>query len=443
MAFLKTFYLHRRFFAVAAVVVVLFIIAYTYAFFFIIAQIALIVTLALVFYDVFELYFSRGDFKATRLCAERFSNGDENKVQLVLENKFRIQVRIMIIDEVPFQFQRRDIDFMASLESLSTKTLEYQLRPVERGEYSFGVIRVFVNTAISLVTRRFDCGIPQKIRVYPSYLQIEKYELMAISNHLRDLGIKKMRKVGHNIEFEHIKEYVVGDDFRTINWKATARKSNLMVNLYQDEKSQNVYSLIDKGRVMKMPFRGLSLLDYAINSSLMVSNVAIKKEDNAGIMTFEKKFDGFLPAGKQRHQMHRILDFLYNQETTFGETDYSNLFVQLNKRLRKRSLLLLYTNFESVHSLERQLPYFKKFARSHVLVVIFFKNTELDDLINNNPDDTLGIYQKVIAGQFAFEKVQIVKTLRQYGIQSVLARPEELSIQVINKYIELKARQLV
>jgi uncharacterized protein (DUF58 family) len=326
---------------------------------------------------------------------------------------------------------------------MAIRMLEYHLRPVERGEYAFGVLRVFINTHLSMIVRRFDCDSPKQIKVYPSFLQIEKYELMAISNHLRDLGIKKIRKVGHNIEFEHIKDYVVGDDFRTINWNATARKNNLMVNVYQDEKSQNVYSLIDKGRVMRMPFRGMSLLDYAINSSLMVSNVAIKKEDNAGIMTFEKKFDTYLPAGKQRNQIALILDFLYNQETTFGETDYSSLFVQLNNKVRKRSLLLLYTNFESLHSLERQLPYFKKIARSHVLIVIFFENTELDDLVNKIPTTTAEIYEKVIAEQFVYEKVQIVKTLRRFGIHTVLARPEELSIQVINKYIELKARQLV
>jgi uncharacterized protein (DUF58 family) len=266
---------------------------------------------------------------------------------------------------------------------------------------------------------------------------------MAISNRLTDIGIKKVRKIGHNIEFEHIKEYVQGDDFRTINWKATARKSDLMVNLYQDEKSQNVYSLIDKGRLMRMPFEGLSLLDYAINSSLVFSNIAIKKEDKAGILTFEKSLDGYLPADKKRNQMHLILDFLYNQNTSFGETDYAALYVQLKHRLHKRSLLMLYTNFESIHSLDRQLPYLQKLAKGHLLVVIFFENTELGQLIGGKPKDTPGVYQKVIAEQFAFEKIQIVKTLRSRGIQSILTKPQELSVKVINKYIELKARQLI
>jgi uncharacterized protein (DUF58 family) len=317
------------------------------------------------------------------------------------------------------------------------------LRPVARGVYQFGIIRVFVSTGIGLVHRKFNCDQPKSVKVYPSFLQIRKYELMAISNRLTDIGIKKVRKIGHNIEFEHIKEYVQGDDFRTINWKATARKSDLMVNMYQDEKSQNVYSLIDKGRMMQMPFEGMSLLDYAINSSLVFSNIAIKKEDKAGVLTFEKSLDGYLPAEKNRNQMHLILDFLYNQSTAFGETDYSAVYVQLKHRLRKRSLLMLYTNFESIHSLGRQLPYLQKLAKGHLLVVIFFENTELSRLIHDKPKDTPGVYQKVIAEQFAFEKIQIVKTLRMYGIQTILTKPQELSVKVINKYIELKARQLI
>ena len=443
MNFVQSLYLNNRFFAAAGVVVWLFLMAYVYPVFFIIGQLVLLFVFALVIYDIYLLYTKGRSIVATRLCASRFSNGDDNKVQIVLENHFPFQISTNTIDEIPFQFQRRDVNFHANLKAGEHKILEYHLRPVKRGVYSFGLVRVFVKSPVALVKRRFDQGLEKEIEVYPSYLQLQKYELMAIHHHLSDLGIKKVRKIGHNIEFEHIKEYVVGDDFRTINWKATARKNELMVNLYQDEKSQQVYSLIDKGRMMQMPFDEMSLLDYAINSSLVLSNIAIKKDDKAGVITFEKGFDGFLPAGKRHDQMHLILNFLYNQSTTFGESDFSNLYIQLKHRLKRRSLLLLYTNFESIHSLDRQLPYFRKLSQSHLLVVIFFENTELETLINTKPEDTLGIYQKVIAEQFAHEKIQIVKTLLRHGIQAILTKPKDLSVKVINKYIELKARQLI
>lgn len=443
MNILKSLYLTQRFFITMAVIAVLFVLAYVFSFFFLLAQLVLIFAVAVFLYDLFLLYGTKKQALATRLCPNRLSNGDDNEVQIIAENQYDIPLNITIIDEIPFQFQRRDVLFKTELRPRESKVIRYQLRPVARGVYHFGIIRVFVSTGIGLVRRKFNCDQPKSVKVYPSFLQIRKYELMAISNRLTDIGIKKVRKIGHNIEFEHIKEYVQGDDFRTINWKATARKSDLMVNMYQDEKSQNVYSLIDKGRMMQMPFEGMSLLDYAINSSLVFSNIAIKKEDKAGVLTFEKSLDGYLPAEKNRNQMHLILDFLYNQSTAFGETDYSAVYVQLKHRLRKRSLLMLYTNFESIHSLGRQLPYLQKLAKGHLLVVIFFENTELSRLIHDKPKDTPGVYQKVIAEQFAFEKIQIVKTLRMYGIQTILTKPQELSVKVINKYIELKARQLI
>ncbi len=443
MKFLKSVYLSTRTFILAAAIAMLFVLAYVYPFFFPLAQLVLVFAVAILFYDLFLLYRGNSRVLASRQCAARFSNGDENEVEIILENRYSVEIRVNVIDEIPFQFQRRDVLFRAELKPNETKIIRYNLRPVKRGVYQFGTIRVFVSSSVGLATRRFDCDQPVEVKVYPSFLQIHRYELMAISNHLSELGIKKVRKIGHNIEFEHIKEYVKGDDFRTINWKATARKSNLMVNLYQDEKSQQVYSLIDKGRMMQMPFEGMTLLDYAINSSLIFSNIAIKKEDRAGIITFEKAFDGYLSADKKRGQLHLILDFLYNQTTTFAETDYSNMYVQLKHRIRKRSLLMLYTNFESIHSLDRQLPYLKKLARAHLLVVVFFENTELNKLINSTPNNTLDVYNKLIAEQFAHEKIRIVKTLNTYGIQAILTRPQELSVKVINKYIELKARQLI
>lgn len=443
MEALRSLYLNSRFLISAGVVIGLFILSYVFTVIFVVAQIILAIIISLIAYDIVLLYSPNRRVKATRLCANRFSNGDENKVQIILESTFPFEILLEVIDEIPHQFQRRDINFRAKLSLYSSKILEYKLRPVKRGIYEFGLIRVYVSTNINMVKRRLNCDVEKSVEVYPSFLQLQKYELMAISSNLSELGIKKVRKIGHNIEFEHIKEYVEGDDYRTINWKATARNNDLMVNLYQDEKSQNVYSLIDKGRMMQMPFEGLSLLDFAINSSLVLSNIAIKKDDKAGIMTFDKSQDGFLPSGKRRNQMQLILNFLYNQTTSFGETDYANLYIQVERRLRRRSLLLLYTNFESIHSLDRQLPYLQKLSRSHLLVVIFFENTELDEIVNKKPKNTLDIYQKVIAEKFAYEKVQIVKTLRRYGIQAILSKPQELSIHVINKYIELKARQMI
>lgn len=440
---LISLYLKKRFFYVGIALVILFALGFVWPFFLWLAQFVSLIFLITTLLEIFLLFRIRKGVSANRLCADRFSNGDENAVQLVINNHYRLRINLEIIDEIPFQFQRRDVLFKTSVEARKTVQVNYTLRPTERGEYSFGALNIFVLSPIGFAARRYSEAQNQEIEVYPSYLDLHKYELLAISNKLVDVGIKRIRKLAQNSEFEQIKDYVKGDDFRTINWKATARRGHLMVNMYQDERSQPVYSVIDKGRVMKMPFHGLSLLDYAINASLVISNVAVKKYDKAGLITFEKGIDTYLPASKRQIQMRLFQQALYKQNTNYLESDFSELFAFVKRRLNNRSLLILYTNFESKYAAERQLPYLRKLAHHHLLVVVFFENSELNELIDAKVYNKQEIYDKVIAEKFAMEKKEIVKMLQNYGIHSVLTEPEHLNINVINKYLELKSRNLI
>jgi uncharacterized protein (DUF58 family) len=281
------------------------------------------------------------------------------------------------------------------------------------------------------------------VPTYPSYIQLRKYDLIAFSNNLFQYGVKKIRRIGHTMEFEQIKEYVQGDDIRTLNWKATAKKNALMVNQFQDEKSQNIYMVIDKGRTMKMPFNGLSLLDYAINATLVLSNVILKKHDKAGMFSFSKKVDNRVVAEKRTSQMQKILENLYNVKTDFFESDYSRLYADVKKNINQRSLILLYTNFETLDGLYRQLPYLKGIAKNHLLVVVFFQNTELYKITLKKTETIQEVYDKVIAEKFIFEKKLIVNELKKYGIHSVLTQPEHLTLDTINKYLEIKARGIL
>jgi uncharacterized protein (DUF58 family) len=267
--------------------------------------------------------------------------------------------------------------------------------------------------------------------------------LLAISNRLNEYGIKKLRKIGQSIEFEQIKNYVAGDDFRTINWKASSRRNELMVNHYSDEKSQQVYSIIDKGRLMKMPFEGLSLLDYAINTSLVISNIAIKKDDKAGLITFNKNVESFVKADKKSIQMYKIQEALYNQKTTFQESDFEKMSINVRNRLSQRSLLIVYTNFESVLSMRRQQDYLASLTKNHVVVVVFFENTEVKKIYESESKTLEDVYIRTIADKFVLEKKQIVKELKQRGIYSILTSPKNLTVNTINKYLEFKSKGII
>jgi uncharacterized protein (DUF58 family) len=422
---------------------VLFVLSFIFPRGFAIVKLLVLLLVILTVLDTIILFAAKNGVKGTRVLPEKFSNGDENPVNLLIHNYYTFNVHATIIDEVPKQFQVRDFSILRKLEASSTSEIEYKLRPVERGEYHFGKLNIYVTSVFGLIARRFIADQNAMVPTYPSFMQLRKYDLIAISNNLHQYGIKKIRKIGHTMEFEQIKDYVLGDDLRTINWKATAKRNQLMVNQFQDEKSQPVYSIIDKGRVMKMPFDGLTLLDYAINASLVISNVALKKQDKAGILAFSKKVENIVVAERRTSQMNLILETLYNVSTDFYESDYSRLYADVKRNINQRSLMLLYTNFETLDSLHRQLPYLKGIAKSHLLVVIFFKNTELNTLITDKAETVQQAYDKVIAEKFAFEKRLIVNELQKYGIQSILTSPQDLTIDTINKYLEIKARGLL
>ena len=398
-------FLSRRFYIVLILLILLIAAGYLAAPLFHIGRWLLLAFVCVTIAEAVVLYHRHG-IEASRLCADRFSNGDENKVTLQVMNHYAFPVHVEVIDEAPVVFQRRDVYFRERIPSNEEQSISYTLRPVSRGIYSFGRIRVFVTTVLGLVQRRFTCGEPVEVKVYPSYLMLRQYELMAISNNLQETGIKRIRRVGNHTEFEQIKDYVQGDDYRTINWRATARRHQLMVNVYQDERSQQVYSVIDKGRVMQQAFRGMTLLDYAINASLVLSYVAIRKEDKAGLITFADTFDSFVPASRQSGHMQTMQEALYAQQTVFGETDQ-----QLNRR--------------------------------HRLLVVFFDDMELHDYISTPEENTESVFQHVIAEKFVYEKRLIVNLLRQYGILSLLTTPDQLTVQVINRYLEMKKQGLL
>ncbi|SHK44540.1 Uncharacterized conserved protein, DUF58 family, contains vWF domain [Maribacter aquivivus] len=439
----KNIFLQKRFFLVLTGIILCFLVSYIFEIISFIAKLLFYLFLALLIVDIILLFLSKGNIIADRIVPDKLSNGDENNIKIQVTNQYLFTSKVNIIDELPFQFQKRDFNFRNELNSGEQKFYMYNVRPVERGVYSFGNLNVFATSPIGFLAKKYTFNQDKEVPVYPSFLQLRKYELLAFSNRLMEFGIKKIRRIGHTMEFEQIKDYIQGDDIRNINWKATAKRGQLMVNQFQDEKSQPIYSIIDKGRVMKMPFNSLSLLDYAINATLVISSIALKKNDKAGMFAFSNKIENRVVAERRSSQMNLILETLYNLNTNFVESDFSRLYIDVKRNIPQRSLLLLYTNFETLDALHRQLPYLQAIAKQHLLVVIFFENTELVAYAKEKPNNTLEIYEQAIAEKFIYEKQLVVNELRKYGIQTILTKPEDLTINTINKYLEIKAKGLL
>ncbi len=436
------FFSRRLYIAVISIVVV-FILAFFYDPLLLMGKLLLLCLFIALFIDGIAVFISRQPLTAERRCADRFSNGDENAVNLVFNNHQPYKIIVLVIEEVPYQFQHVNHQFTVQLPPSASFITSYQVRPTERGEYRFGIINILLYSPLRLVIRHLRLGTEKTVAVYPSFVQMKRYQLMSVTSRVSEKGSRPLRKLGSSLEFEQIKEYVSGDDYRSINWQATARKNALMLNTFMDERSQQVVCIIDKGRNMKMSFAGMTLLDYAINSALVLSNLVMQKQDKAGLLTYGKKVDQFVRPDKQSNHIALLLEALYRQQTNFTDSDTEALYTAIRQHIRQRSLLILFTNFESRYGLERQLPFLKKIASYHALLVVFFENNGLTDL-QNTPAVTVGdVYEKVIAKKFIHEKRQMVKELQNAGIMALLTAPQKLTVNVINKYMEAKARQVV
>ncbi len=440
---MRNLYLTNRFFWLFGGLIALFALAFPVPALFPVAKAAFAVGVALVLADGFLLFGRRPNVLCVRELNLVFSLSDPNPVTLRLHNAGALRLRLSVVDELPVQFQRRDFAERLVMAPAEQSSIRYELRPLTRGAYHFGNINVFVATRLGLVERRVIFVQPQEVAVYPSIIQMKRYELRAMQHIAHETGIKKIRRIGHSYEFEQIKNYVQGDDYRSINWKASSRRAALMVNQYEDERSQQVYCIVDKSRVMRMPFDGLSLMDYAINTTLAISNIILKKQDKAGLLTFSDVIGATLKAERSAGQLSRILESLYREKERTGESNYELLYEAVRRMISMRALLLLFTNFESMYALERALPTLRRLNRFHLLVVVFFENTEIRALAQEDVHRTADIYRQTVARQFLQEKKEMVYKLRQYGIQAILTKPEDLTLDTINKYLELKSRGLI
>jgi len=441
--FIRNLYLTNTFFIGLGVITGLFALGFAIPIMFPIAKAVLTLFVVLTLADIVLTFNPNFLVECERKLPKMFSLGDENRVELIIDSSFGIPLKLEVIDELPVQFQERNFSQKIKLKAMEKRKLVYMLRPVERGEYHFNNVNLYSSSPIGLIQRRHNKKLSQMVPVYPSIIQMKKFGLIAMSKAASFQGVKKLRRLGHSYEFEQIKNYVKGDDYRSVNWKATGRRNQIMVNQYEDQRAQQVYTVIDKSRNMHMPFDGMSLFDYAVNAGLAISNVSLLKHDKAGLITFSDKVGASIKADRSQNQLRKIINTLYNEKARNLESNFELLYRSTRNIIKGRSLVFLYTNFESSFALERVLPILRKINTFHLLVVILFDNTEIKDFSVEKATDLEGIYNQTLAQQYVSDKQQMVHKLRQHKIQTILTNPEDLTVNTINKYLELKSRGLI
>lgn len=437
----RQIYLTRSVFYLLGLAAMLFVFGLLWSISYYVGLAVLITTVILIIRDIFLLFIRGSSVEFARTVPVRLSHGDANPITVEFQNTSSLTLRLHLIENLPYQFQIFDFEEKYRLEAGKTLRTSYSLTPPLRGEYTWNASLLIIRPEYGgLLARKEEFPESQVASCYPSFLQFTDMQLVTRAE---NTPANNIRKIGQSLEFEQIKDYASGDDHRHINWKATARSGRLMLNRYQDERSQEICCVIDMGRTMKMPFHGLTLLDYAINASLALSKTAIANHDKAGVLAFAHQKSEYISPAKDWRQFGKINEFLYKLETNFLESDFEHLYKFMRARIQRRSLVVLFTNFDSENALKRNLRYIKDISRHHLLVVVFFEDSQMREFVESEAPDTDSIYEKAVGFDKLYKTRMLALELRKAGIKTVLTPPEKLGVQVINEYLSIKKQQIL
>lgn len=386
---------------------------------------------------------SPSQVSAKRSCEEKLSLGARNVVELRLRNRASIPLALEVKDEPPHLFDTLEDVILLTLPANSGTTVSYAVTPKRRGNYQFGDVNIRYLSRFKLFKRQAKIAQSMQVKVYPNLLELKKYVVLARRGRSSEAGLKHSKLYGEGTEFESLRNYFPDDDYRRINWKATARAGYPISEEYESERSQNVTIMLDCGRMMTAAIKGMSKLDYAINSALMLSYVCCMKGDKVGLVAFSDSVEAYIPPRGGKRQLYSIVEALYDISPKTCQPDYEKAFTLVESKLRKRSLIVVFTDLIDVEISKILALYLPVLRPHHLVLCITLKDSELMKLADRMPDTIEDAYQKAVAGQLLLEQQNTLSKLQQSGVLILDTAPENLSVAAVNRYLELKGRNLI
>lgn len=382
-------------------------------------------------------------FNVERQHESKLSLGVQNPVTISVRNRFRRGTSFEVRDEAPEAFQIETRLMSGNVQPLGMWTGVYHLQPLRRGDYAFGNITLRWKGPLGLVFRQGMVKAAGPVKVYPNLLDVRMYDLLLRKNRLQELGLRTTRMFGEGTEFERLREYLPDDEYRRINWKATARRHRPVTVQYQTERSQTVIAVLDTGRMMQSPVANIAKLDYAVNAVLFLGYVAAGKGDRVGVMSFADDVSHYLAPRQGRGQFYRMLEVLYAVDAQQVEPNYRKALTYLAVKQRRRALVVIFTDLSSGASLDSLVAQVSLLARSSLPLVVTISDPDVHAAANQEPSDSLTVYQRASAAQMLDERRIVLDTLRKRGVLTLDVPANQLSLAVINRYLELKGRTML
>ncbi|HMA36589.1 MAG TPA: DUF58 domain-containing protein [Chloroflexia bacterium] len=383
-----------------------------------------------------------GRFRLERLSESKLSLGAENPITIRLQDPRPAgpAVRFLVRDTPPGDFRASALTLGGRIGPRQELRPQYTVYPPHRGDFAFGDLYLRVWTAWGLLTRQARHPQAAAVKVYPNLLDVRRYEMLARRGQLFELGLKNARRLGSGTEFERLRDYVPGDDYRQMAWAATARRGKPIVIEYETERSQPILLLLDAGRLMSAPVGDLAKLDYAINTCLLLTFVATIKGDRVGLLVFADKVLSYYPPRRGRAQFLSLLEALYNVQAQPVESDYAAATQYLTQRHPRRSLTILFTDVLDRASASGLIPPIARLAPRYLPLVVAVGDPTVSQSATAVPDRSAQLYARAVARQLLNDRHETLEALAARGVLTVDVPAGDLSVAVINRYLELKAR---
>lgn len=382
-------------------------------------------------------------FELSRQHDVKLSLGADNPILLSVRNRSRRPATFWLRDEPPDVFVIETRILSGTVAARSTWQEVYRVRPLQRGDYQFGNLNLRWQGVLGLIVRQARVEARSPVKVYPNLLEIRRYDLLLRQNRLQELGLRHTRMFGEGTEFERLREYLPDDEYRRINWKATARRNRPVTMEYQTERSQNIVAVVDTGRMMQSPIAQMAKLDYVVNAVLFLSYVATGKGDKVGLMTFADEVQQFLNPRQGRGQFYRMLELLYALKAQPVEPDYRLALSYLALKQRKRSLVVIFTDLSGGLSMQLLVSHVSVLAQRSLPLVVTISDPDIHAAAHQRPKESLAVYQRAAAAQLLDERHVALDSLRRQGVLTLDVPANQLSTAVINRYLELKARTML
>jgi uncharacterized protein (DUF58 family) len=384
---------------------------------------------------------------AMRVASLRKPHG----VTLLVTNHSRRMRRIAVRDGVPHELRPEPEQFDLRLDPRSRATLHYVLRPSRRGAFSIDRVHLSARSLLGFWQRLIDYSVPSSgrasvataINVYPDMKQLGQYALLARTNRLSLMGVRRTRRIGQDHEFERLRDYTVDDNYKRIDWRATARRQKLIVRDYQATQSQRIVFLVDCGRMMTNEAAGLSLLDHALNAMLMMSYVALRQSDQVGLVLFSDDIHSYIPPGGGMRHMNRILHASFDRFPALVESRYDQAFRYLAAHCRKRSLVVLLTNVIDEVNANQVQQYLTNLVGRHLPLGVLMRDRRLFEAVEVEQPREDELWRAAAAAEILAWRHQVLTDLNSKGVLSLDVFPENLTAPLVNRYLEIKARHLL